>query len=173
MKQSRLILSTVLAASIGLLAARWSSAQTKTQAPSKQADTGIALHQLELLVAHLEAKKDTNAIEQLSDYQHALDGQQASAAIGTNIRLILQKLREGRTQEVIDWQESRLASDAITLYASYNQITPAVREKLSLESLGYVRDYFAKYPRTNQTAVQKEGLAKAFELLDQMSGNKK
>jgi len=173
MKKPHVFLLIVLAVSIVLSASRWSSAQTKTQASNKKADTGLALHQLERLVAHLEARKDTKAIELLSDYQHALDGQQASGAISINIRLVLQKLREGRTREVIDWQESQLASDAIMLYGSYNQITPAVQEKLSLEPLGYVRDYFAKYPRTNQTALQKEGLARAFELLDQTSGNKK
>jgi hypothetical protein len=160
MKNSRLFLLPVLAIGIGLLAARWSSAQTKTQASGKQADTGLALHRLDLLVAHLEAKKDTKAIELLTDYQHALDGQQASAAIATNIRLILQKLREGRTQEVIEWQEGRLASDAVTLYASYNQITAATRDKLSLRSLGYVRDYFTKYPARTRPLFRRKGLPK-------------
>jgi len=136
--------------------------QRTDQNPSsgKQIDTGLALHQLELLVAHLEAKKDTKAIELLTDYQHALDGQQASAAIATNIRLILQKLREGRTQEVIEWQESRLASDAVTLYASYNQIR--LRPATSKPSVAWVRPgLFTKYPVRTRLLFQKEGLAKA------------
>lgn len=173
MKKSASLLLALSVLTIGLLAARWSSAQSKTQGSKPQSDTGIALHQLELLVAHLDAKKDTKGMELLTDYQAALDGQQASAAIALNIRIILQRLHEGRTQEVIAWQEDRLVSDANTLYASYNQLSSTPREKLSLQSIGYVRDYFAKHPRTNQTAIQKEGLAKAFQLLDDESANKK
>lgn len=157
----------------GVMVTRHSTAQSKSQPSSAQADTGSALRQLELLVAHLDAKKDNKGIELLTDYQHTLDSQQASGAIAQNIRIILQKLHDGRTQEVIVWQEDRLISDAITLYASYNQLSPAVREKMSLQTIGYVRDYFAKYPRTNLTALQKEGLARAFQLLDEKSGNKK
>jgi hypothetical protein len=172
MRNSALVPLTLSVAGIVILAARISSAQTKSQAPRQQPDTGLALHQLELLVAHLDAKKDTKAIELLTDYQHALDGQQASGAMAINIRIVLQKLQEGHTQEVTAWQEDRLISDAITLYASYSQLSPEVRGALSLRSLGYVRDYFARHPRTNLTSLQKEGLAKALQLFDEVSGKK-
>jgi hypothetical protein len=169
LRESRPILHLALATiPIAILALSLSIAKAGERR-AKQADSAIALRQLELLVAHLEAEKDTKGVELFRNYQAALDAQQASAAIAMNIRLVLQKLREGKTQEVIDSQESRLASDAITLYASYNDATPAVREKISLQSIGYIRDYFAKYPRTNQPPIEKEGLAKAFELFDAKS----
>src|SRR4051794_38854415 len=85
MKMPRPLVFTILAAGLALVATRWCVAQSaalKGDGRSVAAhDSGLALHQLELLVAHLEAKQDTKALKLFSDYQHALEGQQASAAI--------------------------------------------------------------------------------------------
>jgi hypothetical protein len=52
---------------------------------------------------------------------------------------ILQRLRDGRTNEAIALLEGRVSTDIISFVASYRELPDSIRQNISLKSLEYAR----------------------------------
>ena len=94
------------------------------------------MDQLTTFVSHLEATKQTKTLKLFNDYSNSSLAQQHSADLGVMTAILL-RLRDGRTNEAIKLLESRLDGDAVGVWASYNELPPALRERVSLKSLEY------------------------------------
>ena len=154
-----------------LFAVCWSYGQASKRGPASppiDANNNLALDQLAAFVTHLQATKQTNTLKLFNDYSNSSLAQQHSADLGV-ITGVLIRLRDGRTNEAINLLESRLDSDAVGLYAAYQELPPELQQKLGLKSLEYARDYCAKFPRKRSPHAD-QALARAFALVDKSSG---
>ena len=79
---------------------------------------------------------------------------------------ILQRLRDGRTNEAYELLEGRLNTDIIGFVASYRQLLASVRDQPGLKVLGQARGYRAKFPFKHRYPSVDEGVADAFKILD-------
>jgi hypothetical protein len=167
MKTSRTLVLIAVVLICGFFAACWCAAQSARQTPSKDAttDSAIALRQLELLVTHLHETKQTNTLRLFNDYSNALEAQQNANNVAVNLR-ILMGLREGRTNEAIDWLEMRLTSDFVACIARYQELPPNLRDKFRLTILHEARDYFRKYRVNSEYPDVNEYREKALTVLD-------
>ena len=118
-------------------------------------------------MSHLEATKQTNTLKLFNDYSNSSLAQQHTADLGVMTAVLL-RLRDGRTNEAVKLLETRLDSDAVGLWASYNELPPDLREKVGLKSLEYARDYCAKYPR-KRSPESDQAVARAFALVGKNS----
>lgn len=171
MKTSRACTLVLTALIIGFLAVRWCAAQSARQSASKDstADNLIALHQLDSFVAYLQETKQTNTMQRFGDYSNASIISKSSADLGVNLA-ILQRLRDGRTNEAYELLEGQVSSDITSFAACYRKLPPALREKVSLKVLGYARDYRAKYPFKHRYQNIDDGVVEAFKILDEKPG---
>jgi hypothetical protein len=167
MKTTRLFAFITAALIVGLFAARWGAAQS-TRQPSpgdSKTDYAFGLRELESFVSHLQDTKQTNTLRRFNDYSNATIVSQQSADLGVTVA-ILQRLRDGRTNEVIELLEGRVSSDIIGMVASYRELPDSIREKVSLKSLEHARDYRTKFPFKHRYASVDEGVADALKILD-------
>ena len=144
--KARPMFTVLSCTALALFAAHWLRAQVTNQAKPHEpinAYHNLALDQLTAFVSHLEATKQTNALKLFNDYSYSSHAQQHAADLGM-ITAVLLQLRDGHTNEAITLLESRLDGDAVGLWASYNELPPTMREKVSLKSLEYARGYCAK-----------------------------
>jgi len=147
MKTSRAFAIAAVALAVGFFAARWCAAQPSNQPATKEPasyDFG-ALQQLESFVNYLQDTKQTNTLQRFNDYMNASLASQHYSELGVNLA-ILQRLRDGRTNQVYELLEGRLDSDIIGFVGSYRELPAAAREQPGLKVLGWARDYRAKHP---------------------------
>ena len=168
MKTSRAFALAGAALTAGFLVARWCIAQPSSQAPSKEpaTDSYIGLHQLESFVAYLEDTKQTNILQRFNEYSTVTIASQKSADLGVTVA-ILQRLRDGRTNEAFELIEGRLSTDIVGFVASYRELPPSIRAKMSLKPIEYARDYRTKFPFKHRYPSMDEGVASAFKILDE------
>ena len=130
-------------------AVSWSRAQTQSHELKVIDDKGLEIHtlmgdQYNVLVAHLEATGQTNALELFRQYRCAHVADLASSELRETI-LVLQSLRERRTDEAVRLLEQRLSRYAGLMCNSYGCLSATNRERVKLESLEQARDYQAKW----------------------------
>ncbi len=161
---------TLLAVTVvtAVLAARWSLAQSERQPANKEpaTDSYIALHQLESFVTYLQDTKQTNTLRRFNDYSTATVASQNSADLGVTLA-ILQRLRDGRTNEAFELLEGRVNTDIIGFVSSYRELPASIRGKMSLKPLEYARDYRAKFPFKHRYPSVDQGVAEALKILDE------
>jgi len=168
MKTSRAFGLAAAALAIGFLAARWCAAQPSNQPPAREPasyDFG-ALQQVESFVTHLQNTGQTNTLQRFNDYLNASIAARHYADLGMNLA-ILQRLRDGRTNQVYELLEGRLNSDIIGFVASYRDLPASQREQPGLKVLGLVRDYRAKHPFKFPYPNMNDKVADAFKVLDE------
>lgn len=168
MKTSRVFALVAVALVMGFLAARWCAAQSIRQPSSKEPasyDFG-ALHQLESFISYLQETKQTNTLQRFNDYSNASIASQQYADLGVTLG-ILQRLREGRTNEAYELLEGRVDSDIIGFASSYRELPGPARLQPGLKVLGLARDYRAKFPFKHRYPNVDQGVADAFKILDE------
>jgi hypothetical protein len=168
MKTSRAFALTAAALAVGFLAARWCAAQPSNQPPAKEPasyDFG-ALQQLASFVTYLQDTKQTNILQRYHDLSTASFALQHYADLGMTLA-ILQRLRDGRTNQAYELLEGRLDTDLIGFVASYRELPASAREQPGLKVLGWAKDYRAKYPFKHRYPNVNEGVADAFKILEE------
>ena len=168
MKTSRAFTLAAAALITGFLLARWCGAQPSNPPPSKEPagyDFG-AMQQLVSFVTYLEDTKQTNALQRFNDYCNASIASHHYTALGMNL-IILQRLRDGRTNQAYQLLEGQLDSDIVGFVTSYRQLPASAQEQPGLKMLKQARDYRAKYPFKHGTPIVDEGVANAFKILDE------
>src|SRR5258708_6360084 len=168
MKTLRAIALVATALVIGFLAARWCAAQSVRQPSGKEpaTDSYVALHELESFVTYLQDTKQTNTLQRFNEYSTATIVSQNSADLGVTVA-ILQRLRDGRTNEAFELLEGRVSTDIVGFVASYRELPASLREKMSLKPVQYARDYRAKFPFKHRYPKVDQGVAEAFKILDE------
>jgi hypothetical protein len=167
MKTARSLAFVTAALLIGFFAARWSAAQTATppaRAESKT-DYNFGLRELESFVSYLQDTGQTNALQRFRNYSNASLVSQKSADLGMNVA-ILQRLRDGRTNEAMALLENKVSGDIVGFVASYRELPASVREKVSLKPLELARDYRARFPFKHRYPNMDEGVVEALKILD-------
>lgn len=167
MKTTHALALTATALITGFLMAHWCAAQssTTTRKEPLSYDFG-ALHQLETFVSCLHDSKQTNILKKFDDYSNATMAAREYADLGMNLA-ILQRLRDGRTNQAYELLEGRLDSDIIGFVASYRKLSESAKDQPGLKVLGSARDYRAKHPFKHQYPNVDEGVAEAFQILDE------
>ena len=167
MKKKPIVLVT-MALAVGFFAARFSAAESQAQGKGFGVDTYVGLHQLESFVAYLQDTKQTNTLQRFFDYSNVTIASQNSADLGVTVG-ILQRLRDGRTNEALELLEGRLTTDVSGFVASYKELPASLRQKFSLKPVEYARDYRTKFPYKHRYPEMDKGVAEAFTILDQKS----
>src|ERR1022692_1285302 len=168
MKTSRAFALAAAALAIGFLAARWCAAQPSNQPPAKEPasyDFG-ALEQLESFVTYLQDTKQTNTLQRFNDCLNASNASRSYADLGVTL-VILQRLRDGHTNQAFGLLEGNLDAEITGFAASYRELPASLRDQTSLKVLGWVRDYRAKYPFKHAYQNVDNGVADAFKILDE------
>src|SRR5438477_4687633 len=114
MKTSRAFTLAAAALVVGFLAARWCSAQPAKQPSAKEPasyDFG-ALQQLESFISYLQDTKQTNILQRFEDYSNASLASRHYADLGVTLA-ILQRLRDGRTNQAYELLEGNLNTDIV------------------------------------------------------------
>jgi len=167
MKASRAFALIVAAFGIGFLAARWRAEQPALQTSPNHSttDPDLPLRQLNSLVSYLQNAKQTNALQQFTNYMNTSLSIQQTADIGLTLGT-LQRLRDGRTNAAMELLEGRLSADIVVFADNYRALPESIREDLSLKPLEYARDYRAEFPFKNTYPKADEAVARAFKILD-------
>jgi hypothetical protein len=163
MKTSRVLALTAIALAAGFLTARWCAAQSQPQKP-KAYDFG-ALEQLTSFVSYLQDTKQTNTLQRFNDYSNASLASGHYADLGATLN-ILQRLRDGRTNQAYELLEGQLDVAIIGFVSSYRELPASAREQPGLKVLQQARDYRAKFPFKHRYPNVDEGVADAFKILD-------
>jgi hypothetical protein len=167
MKISRVFALAAAALAVGFLVARWCAAQPSSQSSTEPASYDFgALQQLESFVSHLQEAKQTDTLHRFDDYSNASLASRHYADMGVTLA-ILQRLRDGRTNEAYELLEGRLDTDIIGFVANYRKLPASVREQPGLKVLGSAKDYRAKFPFNQRYPNVDAGLADAFKILDE------
>lgn len=168
MKTARTCIFIAAAIAAGFLTARWCAAQPSERLPNKQPrnyDFG-ALDQLAAFVAHLQETKQTNTLQRFNDLETASLTSRQLADLGVTLA-ILQRLRDGRTNEAYELLEGRLDTDILGFVRGYRDLPPSSQDQKSLKTLERARDYRAKHPFKHRYQNVDEGVVEAFKLLDE------
>ena len=132
--------------------------------------TNLAVEQLQILLADLNATKQTNAIEHLNQYLSAMITTQHSSDAGMTVA-ILERLRSGRTAEAIELLEWQLDGAVTGLGASLAATPRADRPPNAVSNLKSARQYRAKFPRKTGDRTTDEGVERAWSLLDRSTNS--
>jgi hypothetical protein len=167
MKHSRTFALVSLSLGIGFLAARWCAAQSAQQSSQKpKADDFGALQQLESFVTHLQNNGQRDNLLRFSDYLNASLASRDCADLGMTLA-VLQRFRDGRTNEAYRILEDRLDTYITGLAGSYRQLPPQLQAQGNLKVLEDAKEYRAKFPfKCNDPALDKR-VSDAFKLLDE------
>ena len=168
MKTARTCIFIAAAIVAGFLAARWCAAQPSERLPSKQPrnyDFG-ALEKLEAFVAHLQDTRQTDTLQRFNDLETASLTSRQFADLGVTLA-ILQRLRDGRTNEAYELLEGRLDTDILGFVRGYRELPSSSQDQRSLKTLERAREYRAKYLFKHRYPNVDEGVAEAFKLLDE------
>src|SRR5262245_10585826 len=128
MKTSLALTVAATALVVGFFAAHWCSAQPSNPPPVKELssyDFG-ALQQLESFVAYLQNTTQTSMLQRFNDYLNSSLASRDYADIGETLA-ILQRLRDGRTNQALELLESRLNHDIAGFGASYREVPESAR----------------------------------------------
>jgi hypothetical protein len=168
MKKSRAVALIVAALITGFVAARWCAAQPSNQPSSKEPenyDFG-AMQQLESFMSYLQDTKQTNTLQQFSDYLNASLTLRQSADLGMTLT-ILQRLRDGRTNQAYELLEGNLDAHIVGFATSYRELPASRRNQGSLKVLRSAKEYRAKHPPKNHSPIREGAVTDAFKLLDE------
>jgi hypothetical protein len=168
MKMSRAFALVSLSLALGFLAARWCAAQSAHPTPNQEPkgyDFG-ALQQLNSFVSYLQQTGQTNTLQRFNDYANASLASQNNAELGVTVA-VLQRLRDGRTNEACQLLEGQLDGYIVGFAAAYRELSPQLREQGSLKLLGRAKEYRAKFPIKHPYPVVDKAVADAFNLLDE------
>jgi lipid-binding SYLF domain-containing protein len=127
--------------------------------------TNLAVEQLQILMADLNAGKQTNAIEHLNQYLSAMITTEHSADAGMTVA-ILERLRSGRTAEAIELLELQLDGAVTGLGASLAATPRRERPASALSNLKSARQYRNKFPRKTGDRSTDDGVERAWGLLE-------
>lgn len=164
MKPTQLLATIALTTGVCFLVTGWTEGQASENQPVKTTGTrnhSLVVEQLHALVNHLEATGQTNTLKLFNDYQHAAIAQQRAAEMGMTLRT-LKAMREGRTDEAIQLQESKLDLSISSFAASYQELPSSQRSQLGVQNLRDARWYRSQFQLTNSPFV-----LRAFEMLDE------
>jgi hypothetical protein len=168
MKTSRVFALVAAALVVGFLAARWCAAQSLQQPSSKEPvsyDFG-AMQQLASFVSYLVGTKQTNTLQRFNDYMNASLASHCYSDLGVTLA-ILQRLRDGHTNDAYELLEGRVDADIISFVASYRELPASAREQPGLKLLERARDYRIKFPFKHRYQNVDDGVANAFKILDE------
>jgi hypothetical protein len=168
MKTSRTFSLAFIALLVGFLLAHWCVAQPATPPPSKEPasyDFGT-MEQLASFVTYLQDTKQTNTLQRFNDYLNASLASHHYVDLGMNL-IILQRLRDGRTNLAYELLEGRLDSDIVAFVDSYRQLPVSAQAQPGLKMLKQARDYRAKFPFKEKLPIIDEGVENAFKILDE------
>lgn len=168
MKTSRALALAVVALAVGFSAACWCVAQPASQPPDKKPVNYdfLALEQYTAFVLYLQDTKQTNTLQKFNDLMNASNASQKYADLGMTVA-ILQRLKNGQTNQAYDLLEVELTGDIITFVSSYRQLPKAVRDQPGLNLLQRAREYRAKYPFEHHHHPDLDkAVADAFKVLD-------
>lgn len=168
MKKSRAFALALAALIIGFAAARWCAAQPSNQPSGKESTTYDfgAMQQLESFVAYLQDTKQTNSLQRFNDYSNASLASRHMADLGVTV-IILQRLRDGRTNQACELLEGGLDSHIVAFAASYRELPASLRKQGNLKPLAMAKEYRAKHPPQNHSQIGDAAVADAFKLLDE------
>ena len=167
MKTSRVIALATAALAAAIFVARWCAAQPSNQQSKEPASYDFgALQQLESFVSHLQETRQTDTLHRFDDYSNASVASRHYADLGVTLA-ILERLRDGRTNEAYELLEGRLDTDIVGFVASYRKLRASDREQPGLKVLGLARDYRAKFPFKHRYPNVDAGVADAFKILDE------
>ena len=134
--------------------------------------TNLAVEQLQILLADLNAGGQTNAIEHLNQYLSAMITTEHSADAGMTVA-ILERLRSGRAAEAIELLELQLDGAVTGLGASLAATPRGERPPNALSNLKSARQYRNKFPRKTGERNTDEGVERAWSLLDRSTNSSK
>lgn len=173
MKTPHVFALAAAALGIGFLTARWCPAQPPVRLAAVQPpcnepanyDFG-AMQQLTSFIAYLQATGQTNTLQRWHDLTAASLATRHSADMGTTLA-ILERLRDGRTNQACELLEGQLDADIVCFVASYRELPASAREQPGLKVLNWARDYRARNPFKAQYPFADDGVADAFKILDE------
>ena len=168
MKTSRAIALATVAFVVGCFAARWFFPQPSGQAARKgPVKYGFGtMQQLESFYVYLQETKQTNILQRFNDYTTASLASRHYADLGVTLA-ILQRLRDGRTNDAYELLEGRLDTDIVGFVFSYRELPASAKEQPGLKVLGFARDYRAKFPFKHRSPIVDEAVADACKILDE------
>src|SRR5271170_6988343 len=139
MKKPHAFAHLVAGVVIGFVAALC-AAQTPKQASGEQpsADASIGLGQLESFVMYLQDTGQTNILQRFGEYLNASIVSKNSADLGTTVA-ILQRLRDGHTNNACELLELKMDGDIVGFAGSYRELPASLRQQVSLKILGYAK----------------------------------
>jgi hypothetical protein len=170
MKKSRAFALATVALIIGFLVARWCTAQPAPQQTGEKRDNYDfgAMDQLASFVSYLQETGQTNTLERFNRYLNSSLASRQYADLGTAL-VVLQRLRDGRTDQACNLLEISLNGDIVGFATSYRQLPTSLREQTSLKLLSWAKDYRAKYPFHDQSQIVNDGVTSAFKILDEQT----
>jgi hypothetical protein len=170
MKKSRAFALAAATLVIGFLVARWCAAQSTPEQASEERTNGDfgAMDQLASFVSYLQETGQTNTLERFNRYSNSSLALHQYSDLGVTLA-VLQRLRDGRTDQACRLLEISLDGDIVGFATSYRQLPASLQEQGSLAVLARARDYRAKYPSDTQSQIISNGIADAFKILDQQA----
>lgn len=168
MKTSRAFALASVALVVGFVAAHWCFAQPSGQAPPKgPARNGFgSMEQLESFISYLQDTKQTNTLHRFHDFITASDATLHLEELGQTLA-VLQRLRDGRTNQAYELLEGRLSTYIIFFVRDYRELPASAHDQAALNVLAQARDYRARFPFKHQYSNVDEGVADAFKILDE------
>ena len=166
MKTARTFILLATTLCIGFLAARWSEAQSVNSMSIKKSTItdGVDTQELESLENYLHDTKQTNALKQLNDILSANRAWERAADMSLT-GSILQGLRNGKTNEVLNFLENHLDMNISVFGSEYRTLPVALKKEMSLKSLQDAQNYRSKFPFKSSDAYS-ESVANAFKILN-------
>ena len=157
-----------LALGIGFLAARWSEAEPAAKPSSQKLTTNddIAVKEFESLVNYLQDTKQTNALKQLNDFLADSRASQHAANVSVTVS-ILKGLRNGRTNQALQFLEWHLDMEIAQFGSEYSTLPASIQKQMDLRSLQRARDYRAQFPFLNPDPNLAEDASNTFTILDE------
>jgi hypothetical protein len=156
-----------MALCIGFLAARWSEAEPAGKTPSQELTTNddLAVKEYESLVNYLSDTKQTNALKQLNDCLSDSRALQHAANVSVTLS-ILKGLRNGRTNQTLQFLEWHLDMEIAMFGSEYDNLPASIQKQMDLRALQRARDYRARFPFMNPDPNLAEDASNTFTILD-------
>jgi hypothetical protein len=165
MKKFKNIFFLILIVGLGFLVAHLSVAQSSNKS-SVASQNNLPEDDLQLLMDKLETTGQTNNLKLLF---HGLDESRAltEAADISIVTAVLQGLRDGKTNEVINYLEGHLNTEIMSFGFDYGSLNDLERKQISLKSLQGAQDYRNKFPHYDPEF--EKDVTNAFRFFDKSS----
>jgi hypothetical protein len=165
MKTSRSFVLATAALVVGFFAARWCFAQRAPPEPPVS-DFGSG-QQLTSFLSHLQESQQTNTLKKFNDYELASFAARYHRDLDETLA-ILQRFRDGHTNEAYELLEGRLNTDIIAFVIRYRLLPVSARDWRGLKILREARDYRAKFPSKHRyPSFDEREAADALKILDE------